>query len=353
MPYIPPTLQQCVEKARQDFQANLPGSNAWLFPNNVAVSAKVMGGLIWSGFRFLTWISKQILVTTCSRDYLYMHGAELGVTPKVATPSSGGIQVTGTVTLLIPTGTLFQRQDGLQILSTADAVIPPGGVVTVQGQTTVNGAMTNTIAGTPLTCALAGVTSATSLGVVGGSDAESVEAYRQRVLYKKRNPPHVGSPSDYIQWATAYPGVTRAWVSRAQFGPGTVGIYFMMDTTYSNGIPTGADVNNLANYLSALAPADASLTVLAPTALPVTITIASLRPYTASVRQAITDELTGMFQRRASVDPLHPLIFYRSWIDEAVSRATGEDAHDLNVPAADITVPAMSIAILGPVVYAP
>src|SRR6516162_999564 len=102
MPYNPPTLAQCIEKSRQDFQANLPGSNAWLFPNNIAVSAKVMGGLVWSAFRFLAWIAKQILVSTCSREYLYLHGAELGVTPKVATPSAGPIQVYGTVTLLIP-----------------------------------------------------------------------------------------------------------------------------------------------------------------------------------------------------------------------------------------------------------
>ena len=234
-----------------------------------------------------------------------------------------------------------------------DALIPPGGVVDIQAQTIVTGALTNTIAGTPLQYGLAGIQQVISLGVVGGSDAESVESYRQRVLYKKRNPPAVGAPSDYIRWATDYPGVTRAWVSRAQFGPGTVGIYFMMDQSYSNGIPTGADVANLTAYLNGLAPSDASLTVLAPRPQVIPVAIAGLRPYTASVRTAISNELTGMFQRRSAVDPLNPLTFYRSWIDEAISRATGEDAHDLNLPNADVIIAPASVAVLGAITYAP
>lgn len=351
MPYNPPTLAQCVEKSRQDFQANLPGSNSWLYPNNVAVSAKVFGGLIWAGFRFLAWILKQVLVTTASREYLYLHGAELGVTPKVATKSSGPVEVTGTVGLLIPTGTVFTRQDSLVLRSTADTLIPPGASIEVPVETDLTGALTNTLDGTPLSTALAGIQTATSRGVVGGADAESVEAYRQRVLFKKRNPPLVGSPADYQRWCLDFPGVTRAYITRANFGPGTVGVMFMMDRTYSNGIPTAADASNLKAYLEDIAPSDAMIIVEAPVPLPVPITVASLKPYTASVRQAITDELQGMFQRRSTVDPLNPTSFSRSWISEAISRATGEDSHTLTNPPGDISVPASQIAVLGSIIY--
>lgn len=353
MPYVPPTLAQCVEKSRQDFQANLPGSNSWLYPNNVAVSAKVMGGLIWSGFRFLAWILQQVLVTTSSREYLYMHGAELGVVPKVATAASGMIGVTGTVTLLIPTGTIFTRQDSLIMRSTADVQIPPGGVAEVPVQTDLTGALTNTLSGTPVSTALAGILTASSLGVVGGTDAESVEAYRQRVLFKKRNPPLVGSPADYARWCLDFPGVTRAYITRANFGPGTVGVMFMMDTTYSNGIPTPADAANLKAYLEDIAPSDAVIIVQAPIPLPVSLNIASLKPYTATVRQAITDELQGMFQRRSTVDPLNAGSFSRSWISEAISRATGEDSHTLTVPPGDVIVPANYICTLGSITFTP
>jgi uncharacterized phage protein gp47/JayE len=353
LPYTPPTLAQCVEKSRQDFQANLPGSNAWLFPNNIAVSAKVFGGLIWSGYRFLAWILQQALASTASREYLYMHGAELGVAPLVATGSAGLVQVTGTVDLLIPTGTIVTRQDSLRMLTTADARIPPGGVVNAPVETEATGALTNTLDGTPLVMSLAGVFSTVSLGIVGGSDAESVEAYRQRVLYKKRHPPSVGSPSDYVRWCMDFPGVTRVFVTRANFGPGTVGIMFMMDATYSNGIPTPTDANNLKSYLEDIVPSDVFMRVEAPLPLPVPINIASLRPYTASVRQSITDELQGMFQRRSVVDPLNTTSFSKSWIGEAVSRATGEDSHTLVSPASDVVVRPGQIPVVGSIVYTP
>lgn len=353
MPYQPPTLAQCVEKSRQDFEANLPGSNAWLYPNNVAVSAKVFGGLIWGGYRFLSWILQQVLVSTSSREYLYLHGAELGVVPIIATNSKGLIEVTGTVGLTVPTGTEFTRQDGLVITTTADGLIPPGGVVNVPGETALTGALTNTLEGTPLSTALAGVLSATSLGIVGGTDAEGVEAYRQRVLYKKRHPPSVGTPSDYVRWCMDYPGVTRVFVTRANFGPGTVGIMFMMDATYSNGIPTLADANALRAYLEDIAPADATIRVQTPVPHPVPINLATLRPYTAQVRQAIADELTGMFQRRGVADPINITSFSRSWIGEAISRATGEDAHILISPASDIILNPGEIAVVGTITYAP
>ena len=50
-------------------------------------------------------------------------------------------------------------------------------------------------------------------GIGGGADVESDEDLRARVLFRKRNPPHSGSKSDYIAWALEVPGVTRAFVS--------------------------------------------------------------------------------------------------------------------------------------------
>lgn len=351
MPYTPPNLQQCVEQSRRDFQAQLPGSNAWLFPNNVAVSAKVFGGLIWGAFRFLSWILKQILVTTCSRDYLYLHGAELGVPPLGAMASTGPVQITGTVGLTIPDNIPINRQDGMVMTTVGDVEIPGGGVVNTTVNTVLTGAMTNTLSGTPLSCAISGVTAVVSLGVLGGTDAESVEAYRQRVLFRKRNPPSVGNPADYARWALDFPGVTRAYVVRAISGPGTVGVYFMMDGTYANGIPTSGDAANLLAYLNQVAPSDAVITAIPPVAQVVNITIANLVPSTPTVKQSITDELTGMFQRRANVAVGSTGLFYYSWIDEAISAAQGEQSHDLTVPAADVTVAIGKIPTLGTITY--
>jgi uncharacterized phage protein gp47/JayE len=65
------------------------------------------------------------------------------------------------------------------------------------------------------------------------------------------------------------------------------------------------------------------------------------------VRVAIAAELTAMLLRRAGPGKT----ISRSWIAEAISRAAGEDSHDLTLPAADVAVVAGRIATLGAITY--
>jgi uncharacterized phage protein gp47/JayE len=58
----------------------------------------------------------------------------------------------------------------------------------------------------------------------GGSDAETTEQYRQRLLFAKQNGESIGNEADYILWATAIQGVERCWVYPRIFGAGTVGV---------------------------------------------------------------------------------------------------------------------------------
>jgi hypothetical protein len=55
-----PTLKGLMERSRQSFRANLKGSDAWVWPNNVYVSAKVIAGSVWEVFGFAAYIEKQI-----------------------------------------------------------------------------------------------------------------------------------------------------------------------------------------------------------------------------------------------------------------------------------------------------
>ena len=55
-----PTLKNLMELTRQSFRANLKGSDAYVWPNNVYASAKVMAGSIFEVFGFAAYIEKQI-----------------------------------------------------------------------------------------------------------------------------------------------------------------------------------------------------------------------------------------------------------------------------------------------------
>ena len=59
MPFAIPSLRDLVERARQSFRANLPGTDAWLWPNNIGPSAKVMAGLTHEVFGYADYIARQ------------------------------------------------------------------------------------------------------------------------------------------------------------------------------------------------------------------------------------------------------------------------------------------------------
>jgi uncharacterized phage protein gp47/JayE len=101
-----------------------------------------------------------------------------------------------------------------------------------------------------------------------------------------------------------------------------------------------------------VAPANANIVVKAPTALPVNVGLLTLDPDSSRIREAVNTELAAMFRRKAQPgDSDGPFIFYKSWIDEAISMAAGEGSHSIYTPATDVSCGDNIIATLGTVTY--
>src|SRR6478736_4591283 len=99
---------------------------------------------------------------------------------------------------------------------------------------------------------LPGVVSATLHGdMTGGADTETDDQLRARVLFRIQQPPMGGDANDYVAWALAVPGVTRAWCSPLEMGMGTVTVRFMMDELRASngGFPLGEDIETVSDYL--------------------------------------------------------------------------------------------------------
>ena len=64
--------------------------------------------------------------------------------------------------------------------------------------------------------------------MTGGVEAENDDDLRARILQRIQNPPMGGAQADYVTWALAVPGVTRAWAAPEQ-GIGTITVRFLMD----------------------------------------------------------------------------------------------------------------------------
>jgi uncharacterized phage protein gp47/JayE len=380
MPFPIPTLESLVQRGRAAFRSYLPGSDAWLWPNNVNPSAKVLGGMSFEVFGFADYIQKQKFAITADGENLDLHGAELGLARKPAVPSGGNIIVTSPSDISIAAGAQFVRSDGVQIIAQQSAGLAGAGTLTLAVETASGGQNTITIANTPLTI-LSGVTGDGALtatvavdsnGLAGGLDVEEdgepyttdLSFFRGRILFRKRNPPFGGSPADYVQWCTSVIGVTRVFVERRWSGPGTVRIFPLMDNLYpaTNGIPGAADLARVTDFLQTVQPSDALVTVQAATAVNVNLTVSGLLPNTTTVQQAVLAEQRAAFRRLSRVcgsDEVFPsmpylawpAVYSQQWLWGALNDAVGEQSARLVSPNADVPLGTGQLPVLGTVTF--
>lgn len=357
MAFDTPSLKAMAERVRGAFRANLPGTDAWIWPNNVYASAKVIAAATWEVLLRLRWVVDQAFVTTAEGSFLDRHGADYGLPRLPATYAEGTGRFSGAVGSAVAAGLIVSNGAGRRFRVQSGASIPQSGSVDVPLRAIDEGAASNTHEGATLTINGSPIgideNATTPSGIGGGSDEENDERYRERLLFRKQNPPHGGAPSDYVLWARQIAGVTRVWPVRAAFGPGTIAVYFLMDDLYENGIPLNTDVIRVSDHIDGLAPAGAVYSVFAPAAYVVDVKIAGLTPDNGAVRDAVVSEIAETFRREAR--PTTPgaygttEIFSPSWIWQAAANASGERRHRIISPVTDIVVPIGKIAVLGSV----
>lgn len=362
-----PTLDQLMQRARGAFRTNLPGTDAWLFPNNIYVTAKVLAGYVYAMYGKLKTVITIPFISQCPDDYIAWHAADYGIARKPAALANGNVIMSATAAASIVSGAVLQRLDGVRYVATQSATLNAnGGTVSVPITALVSGASANAPAGTALV-AISGITGAPTFaldasGIVSGANVESFDAWRARIWFRKRNPPQGGCPADYVSWGMQIAGVTRVFVERIWNGAGTVRVFPLTDGTTANGIPAQAVVQALQNLLALDGPSAAIITVAAANAYPINVIIANLSPNTTTVQNAIVAELQSAFIRRGKVSGsdtnmdsmpylASPQKFDVLWIAQAIANAVGTNGADLIAPVADTTIPAGSLATLGTVTF--
>lgn len=359
MPFQIPTLKEIVTRAAQAFRADMKGSDAKLWPNNVAVSAKTIGGAVFEWFSFLDYISKQHIAHLAEGIWLERKAFDYGITRHPPSFAVGSVAMTGDPNVTVPSGLEFQRADGVRYTSTTGGTTDGSGNVTVRVRCQVTGKIGNAVEGTEVSLInpQARMNSGAEVspdGIGLGADTESDESLRQRLLARLRFPPHGGAAFDYVAWAKEINGVSRVFVDpvTALNARSNVGVWFLMDDLYANGIPQSADVQQVAAHIDAVRPAGAVVEVAAPTPITVNITINRLATDSLTTRNAIQAELQALFGRYLKVSTLtDPFTLYRSVIQEAISTAVGEAHHQLTTPSSDVTYGVGQIPVLGSITY--
>jgi uncharacterized phage protein gp47/JayE len=357
MPWSTPTLKQTRILVRDEVTSALSG--AILIGNNVLrVMSDVQAGLCHLVLRFIEWLSRQLMADTAETEWLDRHAdiwlvnADGTTGRKMASLAEGIATFTGFLGTVIPAGARLLASDNIEYELLEDVALSiaasPGPIRALDP-----GVVGNRDAESPLTLStpISGVDSeALVVELSGGVDEESDRDLRIRVLERIRQPPMGGDLTDYIAWAKAVSGVTRAWCAPLEQGIGTVTVRFMMDQLRADlgGFPTGADIQAFQTYLNTVRPvAVKEVYVVAPIPQRVDVFIEDLVPDTTAVRAAIENSLQAMLLYFAK--PGQPI--YAAWKFHAIQDTPGVDHFTLEFKQDDLMPSPGHLPVLGDIVY--
>lgn len=350
MPFQRPSLATLISRIAADLQSNLPGTNPFLRRALISILGNTEAGAVHGLYGYQQWIANQIMMDTCDADTLARWGSILGVPRKAASAATGNVLFTGASGTVVPMGTAITRTDGWTYTTTGDGTLGSGGAVIPVVAATA-GSNGDCAAGMTLACVspVAGVNAGATVdasGIGGGADAESVDAWRLRVLARVQTPPRAGTREDYVEWALEVPGVTRAWAYPQELGAGTVTVRCMTDDAVDGPFPDAATITALQAQLDNTAPVGCTPYAYAPIAAPLDPVI-HIVPDTTILRAQVTAALADLLVREATPGGTIPLTHFA----DAIGEVEGITDYDLTTPSSAVAEPAGSMTTLGAITW--
>jgi uncharacterized phage protein gp47/JayE len=362
MAFTRPTLKQIIDRIEGDLKTGLSLTTI-LKKSFLAVMAKALGGASHTLHGAIEDTKDQFFPDTANDTNLLRWANIFGINRLDATFAVLTVDVVGTTGNTLPAGTIVQRADGLQFTVDVETVIGAAATVSVSITASEAGEDYNTSNASTLTflSPISGIESEVTVTATTteADDQETIEALRTRVLERIRNVPSGGTVNDYIAFAKVV-GVTRVWILPNNEGQGTVGVSFVEDDEDPI-IPSAAKVQEVQDAIDLQKPITAQVNVFAPNELQMNPTI-QIKPNTAAVQAAVTEELNDLLLREAqvrnAVDPeevgigtTFDGVISLSKINEAISIAAGEEDHVVVSPVADVTPLDGGLVTLGTITF--
>lgn len=332
-----PSLTDTREQVSADLQVWLPGSAPTTRRTVVGVVAHAQAGVEQGLHAHIDYRARNFFPDEdADAEGVERWAQGYGLWYLDPTAATGLLSATGVAGAILDAGTRLQSKAGVIYILQETLVLGSGGGE-VLAQAEEAGAAGNLPAGAVLTLLspVPGVQSSLTVGaagMAGGADAEQLAGLLARVQSRMRNPPQGGSLVDYETWAVAaHPSVTRAWAVEHEQGTGSVVVRLVCDNE-ATPIPTEQVLEAVRAYIGKVRPAGRrSVYVLPPVAEPVVYDI-RLNPDSSAIRAAVEAELRDLHRREAV--PGGGLLL--SKVREAISKAPGEDDHELLAPVANI-----------------
>ncbi|MFX1675215.1 baseplate J/gp47 family protein [Paraburkholderia sp. A2WS-5] len=307
-----------------DISSALQGADALMRFAVLKIIGKAQAAMCNLQFGYLDWIARQAVPFTAEDEYLEGWAALKDVYRKAASQAQLTAQFTGSVGKVLSAGTSIVRSDGFAYTSSTTGTVGGDGTVTVTIVANQGGALGNADPGTVVSLGIAvdGIQSAGAVAasVEAGADIEIDDDLRSRMLDAYQGTPQGGDSDDYVQWALAVAGVTRAWCAPNGFGAGTVVVYTMWDNAELShgGFPQGTDGVSqndkgpggtprgivaagdqlvVADSIVTKQPVTALVYSCAPIANNLTITLSGLASATTATRNAISSAIADVLFR--------------------------------------------------------
>lgn len=250
--------------------------------SDFVIRGKAFSGLVSGLYGDQAKVNNDTYISSARPEALALKGQDLNLFPQPATAADGPqVELTGTngtvitpgqlTFLYVPTGVLYTNTTGGTV---------SGGILDVAVLCSVTGQIGNVLAPDSLQVVSppSGIGASASIvqSIADGSDIETTDSYRARLLSREQNPPAGGNEFDYPNFAfEASPAVRTAFIRRFGRGLGTVDIYITtgttdIDTAVTNGlsivrIPSGPLIALVQAYYDSHAPLTDCPVVYAPT----------------------------------------------------------------------------------------
>lgn len=340
MAFERPTLTQIIKRVQADAESRM-GKKAMRW-SLVPVLVRVIAGVSHGLHGFIAFVLRQCFTTTAEGAYLERRASEYGIYRKAASAASGEVTFSGNAT--VPLGTQLQAEDGSVYATTAASVDGKAPIAAA-----VAGAAGNAEEGMELTLVspVAGIMSTAVAGeLTGGADAEEDESLRERLLQRQKNPPKAGTKADYVAWALAVAGVTRAWCFPQEMGQGHVTVRFMTDGMTENGIPNETMIKRVEEYITSQMPVTAILHVVAPVPKPFNVTLDVL-----PMDEAVQAKIESAIESVVLAEAVPGGAILRTSVDRAISGVSEVKSYRIVSPTDDVGTDVGEIYVPGSITW--
>jgi len=295
------------------------------------------------------FVARQSFPQTAVGEYLNRHAEVRGLQRGAAGTATGALRFTVTAAaaqdIPIPAGTECLTAAGTAFRTTEAGNIAAGTTYcSVAAEAAAPGSGGNVAAGTVTYFRLAptGVAAVTNPAPFsGGTDGETDEALRERILRSYRLLPNGANAAYYESKVQNVEGVEAVTVLPKNRGIGTVDVIFSVHS----GIPSAAEITAVQALLDSEREICVDIDVLAPTAATVNVTAAVTvaEGYTAAaVITAAQAAVQGYFSGKLLSRPV-----YRAQLLALLMAVDGVQNCTLTAPAADVAAAAGVLPQLG------